>query len=244
MSLRQRLMPAKRSPLPQNTAPKRAAIAAAWLECIRRIKDNVTKRTVVGALFALSAVLGVAASQADDLNLHSSSTAPITGRYEIVQPTLLARDTYRVDKYLGRVHRMVASSTDGQPVWKEMRVHDRPAVVEEIRDSVFAFVAEQVGVSATKLSDETTLFGDLGVDGDDGVEFLRQFSEHFQVDISSLQVGNYFGPEGIPLWAPFSWVVLAFRSGSPEERARLKPIAMGLLVRVAYEGCWPRSANS
>lgn len=118
------------------------------------------------------------------------------------------------------------------------------ASVEEVRNTVFEFLADQVGVSISKLSAETTLFGDLGIDGDDGVEFLEAFARRFEIDCSNLQVADYFGPEGLTLWAPFYWAVLVFRSGSPEKRARLKEISVGLLVQVVLEGCWPSASRT
>lgn len=37
---------------------------------------------------------------------------------------------------------------------------------------VIEFVASYLGVHASSISDDSTLLGDLGIDGDDGDEFL------------------------------------------------------------------------
>jgi hypothetical protein len=42
---------------------------------------------------------------------------------------------------------------------------------------------------------ETTLFGDLGVDGADGPELIQAFAKEFRVDISSFDACRHFGPE-------------------------------------------------
>lgn len=42
---------------------------------------------------------------------------------------------------------------------------------------------------------ETRVNLDLGVDGDDGAEFLNAFAKRFAVDIASFANERYFGPE-------------------------------------------------
>lgn len=110
--------------------------------------------------------------------------------------------------------------------------------MQSLYDRVVAFVAEQRCVRAERLKPGTTLFGDLGADGDDGVELLEHFAREFSVDMSGCDPSRYFGPEGVPLWFLIDWVVLALRRGSPEERARLQPIRIADLVRSAELGRW------
>src|SRR5215213_5336533 len=105
-------------------------------------------------------------------------------------------------------------------------------------DRVVNLVAEQCGVRASRITPDTTLFGDLGIDGDDGIEVLEKLAREFSVDMSRCQPCRYFGPEGFYPWAPLYWIVLAFRKGSPEERARLKPVTIADLVRSAELGRW------
>lgn len=85
---------------------------------------------------------------------------------------------------------------------------------------------------------ETTIFGDLHTDGDDGVELLEAFGEAFSVDMSRCDPTLHFGPEGCVPWAPFYWIILPFRKGSPEERAGLVPVRIADLVRAAERGRW------
>lgn len=103
------------------------------------------------------------------------------------------------------------------------------------------FVASFVGVPSERISLSTTLFGDLGVDGEDGSDLLVAFGEHFNVDLSALDVTKHFGSEGIWPWAPLYWVVLWLRSGTPEQKARLSPITIADLVRAAESGKWNHS---
>jgi acyl carrier protein len=57
------------------------------------------------------------------------------------------------------------------------------------------FVSTELGVNPARLLPNTRLNHDLGVDGDDGLEFMAAFSQHFGVDISSFEASKYFGPE-------------------------------------------------
>jgi acyl carrier protein len=100
------------------------------------------------------------------------------------------------------------------------------------------FIAKFVGVPAERLSASTTLFGDLGVDGQDGSDLLVAFGQRFSVDLSSVDLRRHFGNEWLWPWAPFCWVVLWMRTGTPEQKARLSPITIADLVRAAESGRW------
>jgi acyl carrier protein len=72
-----------------------------------------------------------------------------------------------------------------------------------LQERVLAFVFEQTGVKREKIHLETTLSGDLGVEGDDAVEFFEEFRTEFAVELQELgrDWSLYFGPEGPPLSA-------------------------------------------
>jgi hypothetical protein len=65
----------------------------------------------------------------DDLacSVNALTTAPATARYEITQSSIVVRNTFRLDKYTGRIHQMVKDK-DGTLLWEEMIVHDRPLI--------------------------------------------------------------------------------------------------------------------
>jgi acyl carrier protein len=93
-------------------------------------------------------------------------------------------------------------------------------------DRVRALVSGQSGVPASEITLETRLFEDLGMDGDDGAEFLAAFGDEFGVDIRGLAPNNYFNDEssftGYSLMIP----VIAFLS--PAFRARVERASRGL----------------
>ena len=109
--------------------------------------------------------------------------------------------------------------------------------MDSLFEQVARFVAEFTR-SSKRLDPNTTLFGDLGVDGDDGSELLAEFSGKFNVDMHNCKVDQHFGPEEFSLWAPIYWFILVFRDGTPEQNARLKPIRISDLVNSAKSGRW------
>jgi hypothetical protein len=106
------------------------------------------------------------------------------------------------------------------------------------------FVAEFTGHPLTRVQAHSTLFGDLGVDGDDGHELLASFGERFNVDMSAFESNKHFGSEGFLPWAPLYWFLLWLRGGTPEQKARLMAITIADLVRVAIEGAWPKNLKA
>lgn len=56
-----------------------------------------------------------------------------------------------------------------------------------IEDEVFDFVAEERGMKREKLKPSDRLLVDLGMDGDDAVEFFEKFENKFEVDLTYLR---------------------------------------------------------
>jgi acyl carrier protein len=109
--------------------------------------------------------------------------------------------------------------------------------------SVIDFVAEFTGTAASRLSPASTLYGDLGIDGADGWDLMEAFGEKFDVDLSGFRAERHFGPEGVPISAPFRWlwwlVSFPFRPRrTPEERAGLSAIHVSALITAARSGKW------
>lgn len=58
------------------------------------------------------------------------------------------------------------------------------------------FVIKQSCVDDEEITSETKLEDDLGVSGDDAVEFIIAFGKEFNVDVSHFMAADYFEPEG------------------------------------------------
>ncbi len=66
------------------------------------------------------------------------------------------------------------------------------------------------------ITENTRLFHDLDLYGDDAAEFLDRFKERFSVDMSDFRFADYFPSEG-------DWIlpgVLRFLIGKPQPRYR------------------------
>lgn len=103
---------------------------------------------------------------------------------------------------------------------------------DEVFDSIRLFAAETFGVHAKRITPDTTLAGDLGVDGADGWEFIAAFGARFGVDLSAFQASRHFGPEAGP--NPFVWLWWVLTHSRP----RLDPITFADLTAFARAGRW------
>jgi|SRR6266571_2935886 len=110
-------------------------------------------------------------------------------------------------------------------------------------EAVMDFVADFTAVKRHRLTASSTLFGHLGVDGADGRDLIESFGQKFEVDLSEFRAELHFGPEGLPIYAPFAWlwciVTWPFRkSQTPEQRAQLRAIRVADLIASAHRKKW------
>jgi Protein of unknown function (DUF1493) len=142
-----------------------------------------------------------------------------------------------------------------------------------LEDRIQGFTAQHLGVKRSKLSRATRLNRDLGMDGDDAVEFFKDFAAEFQVNLDDLysRWDQYFGPEGgpsfgflvvlvaciiagfwlrdrlgwLPAWAWGIAIIFAVISAYQFWFAKkMLPITMGDLVESARSGCWNKSYSN
>lgn len=101
-------------------------------------------------------------------------------------------------------------------------------------------VSEFTGAPPETLTPETTLFYDLGIDGDDAIEFFDEFRKSFGVDLTEFKIESHFGPEAS---GPISSMVTWFRGwwiGDHHRAAGVVPISLHNLVLTAQAGRWVR----
>ena len=94
------------------------------------------------------------------------------------------------------------------------------------------FVAERSGHTSNRLTPETRLLHDLGIDADDAFELFLAFSERFGVDLSTMHWPDYFGSE---TGAPARWLMRL--AGGPEALHE-HPVTMQDLADAANAGRW------
>ena len=100
-------------------------------------------------------------------------------------------------------------------------------------DDIRQFVAQRLSVMPGRLSPMTRSGHDLGVDGDDGVEFMQAFAESFAVDLTGFEFDRYFGPE-----AGCNPVMGIFLRLFHLKQLRSAPITLESLLEAARSGRW------
>jgi Protein of unknown function (DUF1493) len=104
---------------------------------------------------------------------------------------------------------------------------------DSLQNVVNRFIAEELGARVERLTLTTQLFRDLGVDGDDGCEFMAAFGRRFEVDMSEFRPRLHFGPE-----AGCNPLVLLVLLVCRPSNLRFIPITVGNLVEAARSGRW------
>lgn len=112
-------------------------------------------------------------------------------------------------------------------------------------DRVRALVAAHSGVPEAEITPETRLYEDLGMDGNDGLDFLTAFADEFAVDLRPMAPLNYFNDEAA--FTGYATLVPVVARFSRAFRARVRRAARGLsalrvrdLVASARAGRWIR----
>lgn len=90
--------------------------------------------------FALSASLVDVSAQESPKPIHQQTTPPLNARYELVQSTLAARLTFRLDRFTGRVWQLVRTKDDDN-MWEEMTVLERPPAPTNTRARYLIFTS-------------------------------------------------------------------------------------------------------
>lgn len=108
----------------------------------------------------------------------------------------------------------------------------------DLSTEVFAMVSEFTRVRPQELTWETTLFHDLGIDGDDAVEFFEEFGRTFEVDLTDFNIETHFGPEASN---PFLSILTGFHgwwTGDHHSAAGVVAISIHDLVQAAQARRW------
>lgn len=94
---------------------------------------------------------------------------------------------------------------------------------------LFQFVKEQSGTSDIVINMDTRLEDDLGVYGDDAVDFMLAYGKHYNVDVSKFMAADYFSGEGSGI---LSYIINRL-FGIPEKR---KTFTVGHLYKGIQAG--------
>jgi len=117
----------------------------------------------------------------------------------------------------------------------------------DLIDGIRKFVAERTNYFFEQVTPETTLFGDLGVYGNDAEELLTEFARQFKVSLDGFYFCDHFEFEWDPLRPAFIallYVLSArFRRSWRAAKARERDITIAHLARCAALGRWVPSQD-
>ena len=101
---------------------------------------------------------------------------------------------------------------------------------EDIFNRLQTFVIKESFVDDEEITRETKLEDDLGIKGNDAVEFLLAYSKEFNVDLSRFMAKDYFSPEGDVILP----ALIRLFTGKP--KLNRKQLTVGHLERGIMEG--------
>jgi acyl carrier protein len=95
------------------------------------------------------------------------------------------------------------------------------------------FIENERGKQSFLLNENTELYKDLNIYGDDANEFFIAFSKKFNVDVSNFMASEYFNDEGIDIIAMVIKIITGKR---PQYDKGKKPLTLANLVKAISAG--------
>ncbi len=110
---------------------------------------------------------------------------------------------------------------------------------ERVAIEVVEMLANERGVSPAKIDATSRLLQDLGMDGDDAVDFFISLQERFGTDLTTLHErwSDHFGPEGFSCWNGLVIMPAAVIGGVTAGLLDLGTTA-GITIAVTLLGLW------
>lgn len=107
---------------------------------------------------------------------------------------------------------------------------------QDIFDKLTEFIIKEYWGKKEKMTLDTRIEKNLGITGDDGVEFLEKFLTHFNIKYDENREWQlHFGPEGgglIDFVAIYNWL------RGKRDRRKQFDLTLGHLVKVIELGYW------
>lgn len=107
------------------------------------------------------------------------------------------------------------------------------------QSEVMSILAEERGLPPEKIQLSDRLVQDLGMDGDDAVDFFNSLYERFGTDLTHLHEhwSEHFGPEGLSCWTGLVIIPAAAIGGVVAAVAGLTTFS-GLAITIALLATW------
>jgi acyl carrier protein len=109
-----------------------------------------------------------------------------------------------------------------------------------IQDAVFALIREERQCKPHQIALDKSLNFDLGMDGEDAVEFFQAFAKKFSVDMTELgeEWNLYFSPEGFDLFGALGGLLSLFTAPAHTANGKKLPMRISRVVEAAESRRW------
>jgi acyl carrier protein len=101
---------------------------------------------------------------------------------------------------------------------------------DELLNAIKEFTQEEAGRDPKDITESTCLERDLGIYGDDAVEYIIAFGKTFKVDVSKFMAADYFSPEGDVILPSI------FRAITGKKPQKQKELSIGHLIKALKAG--------
>ncbi len=107
-----------------------------------------------------------------------------------------------------------------------------------VEAAVFEMLADKLQIRHDKITIERSVNVDLGMDGDDAVEFFEELGERYNLDLRPLgeEWDRYFAPEGVA-FVDTNEILTLFTARSPS-RGRAEPLLLSRVIDAVLDGRW------
>ena len=102
---------------------------------------------------------------------------------------------------------------------------------EELLDAIKEFTQEQAGKDPKDIKENSFLEKDLGIYGDDAIEYILAFGKRFNVEVSNFMAADYFSGEGYSLRSIFKALI-----GKQTEEQKQKELSIEHLIKAIKAG--------
>ncbi len=98
----------------------------------------------------------------------------------------------------------------------------------DILNKIVELLSDTTGIDKRKISQNTSLNKDLGMEGDDAFEFIKKFALIFNVDISEFDFERYFIREG---FNPVGLIKFIFKRKKMKDLLTLADLEQAVIKR-------------
>ena len=107
-------------------------------------------------------------------------------------------------------------------------------MVDKLLDDIILLIESKMGRNNAPITRATSLESDLGITGDDAVEFLISYSQKFCADVSGLDLKKYFSPEG-DFILPLILRLLTGKKEAKDSELTVGDLEKGILAKILNE---------